>query len=98
MIFHFLLRNKYNGLLNLLPPLKSTAPLGAIITRADSTLKMAPPPLFSRSGFSIQIGQYFVLFKNVLNVNKVSKKPDLDSSLHLAIINALAYHLLGKRV
>ncbi len=46
VIFHFLLRNKYNGLLNPDPPLKSTTPFGAKITRVDSTLETAPPPLF----------------------------------------------------
>jgi hypothetical protein len=30
-----------------------------------------------------------VIFKNVLDVKKVSQKPDLDSSLHLAIIIGL---------
>jgi hypothetical protein len=46
VIFHFLFGNKYNALLNLDPPLKNTMPLGAKTTRADSTLEMAPPPLF----------------------------------------------------
>jgi hypothetical protein len=46
VIFHFLFRNNYNGLLNPDPPLKSTTPFGAKITRANSTLETAPPPLF----------------------------------------------------
>jgi hypothetical protein len=55
VIFHVLFRNKNNGLLNPDPPLKSTAPLGAKTTGANSTLEMRVlPPLFlnpfSRSG------------------------------------------------
>ncbi len=63
--FHFLFRNKNNGLLNLDPPLKSAMPLGAKTTRADSTLEMAPPSLFldpvSRSG-SANILYYLRMF------------------------------------
>ncbi len=44
----------FNRLFNPDLPLKSTTPFGAKITRADSTLETAPPPLFpdpvSRSG------------------------------------------------
>ncbi len=36
----------FNGLLNPDLPLKSTVPFGAKITRADSTLGTASPPLF----------------------------------------------------
>jgi hypothetical protein len=36
----------FNRLLNPDPPLKSTVSFGVKITRADSTLEMAPPPLF----------------------------------------------------
>jgi hypothetical protein len=46
VIFHFLLRNSYNELFNLDPPLKSTAPFGAKIAQVNSTLETAPPPLF----------------------------------------------------
>ncbi len=46
VIFHLLYNIQTNGLLNPDPPLKSTTPFVAKITRADSTLETAPPPLF----------------------------------------------------
>ncbi len=47
-LWYFILsvNTHFNGLLNPDPPLKSTAPFGAKITRADSTLETAPPPVF----------------------------------------------------
>jgi len=52
-------------------PLKSTVPFGAKITWANSTLETSAPSI-SWSGFSIQIRLSFVLFKNMLNENKVT--------------------------
>ncbi len=46
VIFHLILNTQFNGLLNQDLPLKSTTPFGAKITRADSTLEMAPPLYF----------------------------------------------------
>ena len=65
---------------------KHRATLAPKTTRADSTLEMAPPPIFldpvSQSGLT-HILYYLRMFQNV---NKVSYKPDHDSSLLLAII------------
>jgi len=57
VIFHFLFRNNYNGLLNPDPPLY---------------FGNGSSPSISQSGFSILIRLYFVPFNNALDVNKVS--------------------------
>jgi len=72
VIFTLSANAHYNGLFNPDLPLKSTMPFGAKITQVDSTLEMAPPPLFLDPVFWIQIRLSFVLFKNLLNENKVT--------------------------
>jgi hypothetical protein len=72
VIFHFMFRNKHNGLLNLDPPLKKHHATWHQNYPSQFFFGKGSSPSISQSGFSIRNRWYFVLFKNVLDVNKVS--------------------------
>ncbi len=86
VIFHLIWNTHFNGLLNPDLPLKSTAPFWRQNYLSWFYFGNSSYPSISRSVFSIWIRLTFVLFKNMLDENKVIQKPYSVQTTRLVII------------